>query len=370
MSLFTSSFKRLATIRYLKIYLVLMTLPIILLGIVNAVVDPFNIFDTHFFKTYQANERYVKIKHLIEQPQYDALLVGSSRIGTTSPAVLNQYMPETKAYNLTVAGGTVQDAKLMLGYLIEHQPIKVVYWQIDLTDMYSLDYQSSDYSVRHHPLVLNTNRWQYTFDYLTVLPINNLIGKIKNHYNQVPSMTYDFKGTGRWYVEHLEQAIAQNPEQYIKNQATFQDLNFNRSKKATKIKAALAAIAQVKAICDAKKVTLITFITPHNHRMLNGFELESYQSFLNGLAQITPFWNFATYNTYTLDDHHYYESSHYRETMAKLIAARIFDDPHVKIPNDFGYYVTKTNIETHLSLVEQNFNSHDSLIAPQLAKNN
>jgi hypothetical protein len=84
------------------------------------------------------------------------------------------------------------------------------------------------------------------------------------------------------------------------------------------------------------------------------FDTADYLDFIRQLADIWPFWDFSGYNSVTADDRNYYEWSHYRVTVAKYILARVFNDPSVAVPDDFGVFVTKDNIEAHLSELNEN----------------
>lgn len=54
------------------------------------------------------------------------------------------------------------------------------------------------------------------------------------------------------------------------------------------------------------------------------------------------------YNSITLNNCNYYESKHYRPHVGDMIAARIFLDKDKVVPDDFGVFVTKENIDKHI----------------------
>ena len=78
--------------KFLKVVLGLSFFVAILIGGVNYVVDPFNIFHTKFLKEqFQMNERFMKIEYLEENKnKYNSYMFGSSRIGTTPPNIIDK----------------------------------------------------------------------------------------------------------------------------------------------------------------------------------------------------------------------------------------------------------------------------------------
>jgi hypothetical protein len=92
--------------------------------------------------------------------------------------------------------------------------------------------------------------------------------------------------------------------------------------------------------------------------MMDMFDTADCLGFVKQLAEISPFWDFTGYNSITTDDRNYYEWSHYRVTVVKYILARVFNDPSVDVPDDFGVFVTQDNIEAHLEKLRENIVSY------------
>jgi hypothetical protein len=74
---------------------------------------------------------------------------------------------------------------------------------------------------------------------------------------------------------------------------------------------------------------------------MDTFLLEDYREYLRDISDITSFYDFTGYNSVTKDNCNYYEMSHYRPQVAKLIAAKIFNDKSIAVPSDFGKYIEK-----------------------------
>ena len=65
-------------------------------------------------------------------------------------------------------------------------------------------------------------------------------------------------------------------------------------------------------------------------------------------------------NTLATDlDKNYYEDSHYRPNVGNMIAAKIFKDKNINVPDDFGILVTKDNIDGHLKYLKKQIEKYD-----------
>jgi hypothetical protein len=82
--------------------------------------------------------------------------------------------------------------------------------------------------------------------------------------------------------------------------------------------------------------------------MMDTFYKDDYLNYLKSIAKITDFYDFSGYNSITTNNCNYYETSHYRPHIGELIAGRIFKDKNISIPNDFGTWVTKENVDKYL----------------------
>jgi hypothetical protein len=76
--------------------------------------------------------------------------------------------------------------------------------------------------------------------------------------------------------------------------------------------------------------------------------VEQFNAFKKQLSEVTDYFDFSGINSITSNNYYYYETSHYRYVVADMILARIFNDPPVSLPSDFGVLVTRANLEAHL----------------------
>lgn len=212
--------------RWINIVIYFVTLPVLALGILNFVIDPFSVFHSNIMPyDYEINERFNKIRHLDQHhSRYNSYLFGSSRTGTTSPDLVEHYIPGSKFYNLTVAGCNQYDNQLLLEYFLEKKyPIKHIFLQIDISDIYGYKAPEGNYNAKHHPHVTHTSTMAYYLTYLTILPVKRFIEKIKvNYFGEHKNyLRYDLTQSGRWYVDYLEEKIKKESRKIYTRAALF-----------------------------------------------------------------------------------------------------------------------------------------------------
>jgi len=335
----------------------------IVIALVNYGVDPFAIFWRNYHAIVQPSERYNKIKFLDKHhSNYNAYMIGSSRIGTTETNAIETYKPDLKFYNLTLGASTLRQHADVIRYMIEHQfPMKFIYLQVDVYDNFVTSRHSKETLLyRFAPPIGEGTTWSFYRDYLMSFPFADLQRQIKTDLKKEKhSVRYDFEKTGRWYFDQKEKTLQENPEEYIKNELSFHKRS---SKKLLASNAVLSsnlqALKEITELCQKNHIELVVFITPHNHVMLESIDFNAYQNFLLQLSEITPYWDFSGYNSVTLNNQNYYEHSHYRPHVGEWIAEKLFTTSSLSQPEDFGFFVTKDTIKDHLNQLKHQYESY------------
>jgi hypothetical protein len=346
--------------KWIKIFFGLSLFSMLFVGGINYIVDPFNIFHTKFFKEqFQINERFMKIEYLEENKnKYNSYMFGSSRIGTTPPNIIDKYFKDSKFYNFTISSANLYDYLMHLKYFLKNNyPIRNLYLQIDIDNMNSYSRSKSDYLSKLHPFVEEETLQSYYLSYLFGFFPFNIEGKIKSNINQKDPIGY-FIETGIWTRPLKEQRIKENPIKFIQEEISF-NVQKKRTLKNMELKNNSNALKEIVDLCTLNNINLIVFTTPHNKNMMDSFIIKDYLEFLKMISSFTSFYDFTGYNSVTTKNINYYESSHYREKVGILIAARIFNDKEVEVPQDFGVLVTKDNVDEHLENLRKQIEEYD-----------
>ena len=330
---------------------------------INYIVDPFDIFNSKFLKRpFQINERFVKVKFLEENHhKYNSYIFGSSRIGSTDPKFLEKYLPGSKFYNMTCSSADIYDHLVHLEYFIKQGwEIRNLYIQIDIENMSSFGKFESDYLRKLYPKVANRSLVSGYLDFLTNVFPENTKGKIKENFFKHSDTNYYTYTKGTWLREEFIQRIKNNCEKHIALERSFNTPR-NRILKSKKIPEMMAALKRIKELCRENNINLIIFITPHNQNLTDWFVIDDYMNFLEEMAKIVDYYDFSGYNSVTTNNCYYMEMSHYIPYLAKLVAARIFNDNSINVPEDFGKHITKNNVKEHIKKLRKEIIAHDAM---------
>lgn len=325
----------------------------------NYLIDPFNIFHTKFLKhQFQMNERFVKVEFLEKNHNnFNGYLFGSSRIGTTLPSSIEHYIPHSKLYNFTLSSANLYDYLIHLRYFIKAKyPMKTLYLQLDIDNMMYYGQNPDDYLSKAHPYTLKKSLALYYVQYLTGFFPFNSEGKINKNLNHTEGVSYHLNN-GTWSEDNKEIELLTNCQNYVESVEEFH-AKHTPVLKYTKAKENIEALTEIINLCKTNHIQLYLFTTPHNQNMMDTFYKDDYLNYLKDIVQISSFYDFSGYNSVSTNNCNYYETSHYRPLVGKLIAGRIFKDKEMSIPKDFGIWVTKQNINKHLQNLEKNILSH------------
>ncbi|MBU1667651.1 hypothetical protein KKC13_04475 [bacterium] len=357
--------------KWLKTVALFSFLNLAFLMLVNHAIDPFNIFHTKLFKEqFQINERFTKIEYLEKNHhKFNGYLLGSSRIGSTVPEDIEQYIPNSNFYNMTLSSATIYDYLVVLKHFINNNyPVKTLYLQLDIDHMSFYGNDDANYFSKFHPYTKDESLALFYLKYLLAFSPLNLKGKIMQ--NIQPSNLSDYHITsGIWTNVAKEEAIKKDCKAYIDNSSEF-NLDYRRVLNYTTSQQSMQDLQAIINLAKKHHIKLHIFTMPHNHNLMDTFQIEAYFAYLKDIAEMTDFYDFSGYNSVTNNDCNYYDISHYRPTVGKLIAARLFENPNIVVPQDFGIFVTKETIDERLKTLKKETyekdNSHHTNTPPTL----
>ena len=100
-------------------------------------------------------------------------------------------------------------------------------------------------------------------------------------------------------------------------------------------------------MCDESNVNLVIVTAPSYYEYLKCFSKEDILDFYTKMAEITPFWDFAS-SSISKEPRYFYDETHFRNAVGKMTIARMFNDISVYYPDDFGEVVTVENVKEHV----------------------
>ncbi len=280
------------------------------------------------------------VRHVVENPsRYDSFLFGSSRVGKIDVGLIQ----EGRFYNLyyaeAVPGEYLKDLKILLS-----EGVKIRNLLVGLDDFsYKVDPSAHLHDHLRHPYGTRMENFQFYLKYLLHIPRSSAI---KEYFKKSElEEFYDISNTGMILHRHVDDHIEKNIDKHIK------DKKFEKPFRYTgdRVIQTIAEIKEINQICQQEQIRLIIFINPIHMTTYLNCNVEQFNAFKEQLSEVADYFDFSGINTITKNNYYYYETSHYRYVVADLILARIFNDPPVSLPSDFGVLVTRTNLDAHLN---------------------
>lgn len=330
--------------------------------LVNYLINPYNIFSHtyegryNYFKPYVSSDRMTKF-YEAKNLHPSTLLMGTSRIGFFKSTYMSSYAPKP-IYNLALAGSSIYEQASYLEYMINHQNIKLVVWALDFYS-FNPDKKNED--------TFDINRLNKSFyysDYITSLlnyrTFEKSIQTIKENskYDYSQQLTRPlfeeaqyFNQQGQPYsYNEVNKNITATLNEY-KNHTQF--LKSTHFSNPHSIDPALKRVAYVINLCNEKHIPCIIYTSPvyvKHIDLIYSLNLgKTFNYWKRSLVTIHPYTDFCTYNSVTKNIMNFRDSSHIISDQGKIIFAKIFNDPKILVPQDFGYTITTQNITEHLN---------------------
>ncbi len=294
----------------------IMVIPWILFVLLCIYTDVFNVFHTKTVRKTKAsvNERFLKVKYLLENPEkYNALIFGSSRVGFISIPYLNQNT-DLHWYNMTYSQGLPNEHLGDLRILLEAGvPIKKVIIGFDDIELYVYPEEHLSQLQRKPYTEYVRLGWKFYIPYLTSFRFSVFKDVLRGEYK-----TEHFYGDGS-LISETETFL---PGEEDIDHPTCHDVPFHVS-----FETVLAQIKAIKDLCEEHDVEVIFMTNPLWKRTYIDACREGYLDFLREVATITPFVNFSCLNEITTDGRNYREGNHYQACVGLLMLSILLNAP-------------------------------------------
>ena len=322
-------------IKWFITFIIGVMLGFVLIASVNIFVDPFGAFGDpvldYWGYNFTNNPRIAKITYLDKHyKNYDSYIIGSSKTSSISPDLLNEYFPGSKFYNMMVYGADLYTTEHLFNYITENYNPKniVIHLGISELENYRKDVddikQLSNARFSGDPLLpfykdLVFANPQYSVsklssylarDYISFHNANNIFIPERGNYNKTARDAENIVN-----VRDYKNSIGGGS--FLSKQAPFEDIDHQLC---------VDAVANMKKYCDDNGINFIVISCPNYDTELLLHKAEKIKAYWIDLANITDFWNFSAYNTYSSDPRYFYDYAHYRNSLGELVLARMFSD--------------------------------------------
>lgn len=329
--------------RQLLIFILAIFSAIFIFAALNYFCNPFGAFENDFWFSYSMtrNPRTAKISYLeLYGENYDSFVVGSSGSSAFVTEKLEEVTGE-KFYNCFYYGADMKDVKDTVLYLKKFKPKQILF---PLTFSFAENYDTGedDLHYRMNYKASGKDRREYILDYL-FLDINYVLDlkKAKSEDSYIPKAfdvfvektgNYDKRVRDVEPIGDLNEYLKKYPEIII-------------GKEPVKMKYMNEFFEDLKYIldfCKAEDIEIKIILNPILETSFRSYSEEDKQEFIERLSEITDFWDF-TNSSISYDSRYFYDSSHYRNSVADMMVEKIYDVKNVYIPEDFGMFVKKNS---------------------------
>ena len=323
-------------------------------------VDPFNVFHVENIRLHgtQTNSNYIKMKYILNHKEdFDGyvFIFGSSRVGYINP----DKMPESKIFNMTYSDGIPAEHLANLHTFLKNNvhPSKI-YLGVDMGS-----YESSVADHINMPLrcpyeFLCNDPLHFFSLYMNPASTINVIASAFGEVQQVENSDGSFYRIGT--TIHYGRKTKFNWSSVRVSNAT-PPTNIKQ-----KINDTLRDIQELADICQTSGIDLVIFTNALYHITYISALRTSYLDFLEGLAEISDFWNFSSINDITMSNDLYLEPSHYKaEVGDMMIDAMCYGKADPKLQaQGFGFKVTRENVKDFIAMLKQQAESFTQKNSP------
>ncbi len=319
----------------------------------NFVVDPFGVFGDYFYNwfsfDYTNNPRVAKITYLDKHyNEYDSYIIGCSSTSSFPSEALNKYF-NAKFYNMIMYGADMLDVEKECKYILENYNPKNIVVNVYISNGEKYDEESDNITRNLHANVDGESKLSFYSRYLFLNPqyaFSKIRDRINDTYLTQPFDVFNV-ADGAYDKKVRDAEPIGNMDEYVEKYPVFTNYP-KESIKLTKIEPTVESIKKIKEMCEANNVNLLLVSAPTYYEYFNYFSKEDVSAFYKAIAEVSPFWDFAL-SSISLEPRYFYDETHFRNAVGNMMFARIFEDKDVYYPEDFGFYVTKDNVDKHLS---------------------
>ena len=340
--------------KWLVMFAVTVLIIAVLLCTFNVLTDPFGVFGDPLMNWYSYNitnnPRAAKIAYLDEHyGDYDSYIIGCSSTSSFPVDAFNEYL-DAKFYNLIMYGADMLDVEQTVDYIIENYTVENIVLNVYIDNGVYYGDEPNKYTHSMHPNVDGTSKLEFYSRYLFLNPeygVAKLKAKSDATWLSQSFNIFDTE-TGAYDKRRRDVEPISDLERYYKSYPIFTDYP-TASYTMPYTEECMASISNIVDACEENGVNLIVVTAPVYADWIKFFDMNDVKDFYTNLAEVTDFWDFS-YSSVSFEPRYFYDSTHFRNNVGYMAAARMFEDDSIYIPADFGHYVTADNVNEYMMM--------------------
>ena len=334
-------------------WIVLIIFSILTIGVVgtNFLIDPmWHYAHAHELNDVQKviNEREQKTAELkYEDSAYNTILIGSSRSTYISPKSFSKW----KVYNYSVANLSMREYQSMMLYAKKANDAPVERYVLGVDFFKSSEKEASiAQSIANYEAKVDSSFYR-TKNLFSLDLLDYSIDNIRLSYNNEISEDRLYNRNNMAFAKKLSEKETQNStsQKIIRFKKEFYGTNYTYYSRYKEI--------MQKVMLTSPSSEKIVYTTPISTELFKALVetdlLDEYELWLRDLVEVFGgVWNFMYPNSITNNIMNYFDGHHFYPEVGDQIAKRISSPNDQSIPNDFGVYVTKENIDEHIEYIK------------------
>ena len=319
-------------------------------GLFNVAADPFGVFGDRIMNWYAYdmtnNPRASKIAYLdMHHKEYDSYLIGCSKTSSIPTDKLNEYYGGARFYNMLMYGGDMYDISKTAEYVIENYEVRNIVLNIGLEEAARFNQTGHDIKDTLHAKVKGTSALSFYGRYFFANPeysFKKIAAYFKRSY--FPSVNDVFvPENGMYNKVHRDIEAIGNMGEYLAHNPGFdEEMGMVYM---SDMDQSVEAISGIKKLCEEKGITFMLMASPVYYKEVFLYPEEQLREYWRKIANVTDFWDFSGYSPIGADPRYFYDIYHFRNVVGEMMLARVFGDEKAYVPEGFGHYTTKENVD-------------------------
>lgn len=310
---------------------------------VNISTDPFGVFGDRHLHWWSYNEtqnpKVAKFQYLKQHHEdFDSYIIGGSEAGAYPVDAFNDFF-DARFYNLALYDADMRVSEQYCKYLLEHYEVKNIVLNVSLANGLSDNGKENGFLDAMPYQLSDESAFAYYRRYLFADPRygkEKLQCQSQNGYLRQDFDVFD-ANTGSFDTRQEDSVRIGDVPSYLQENANF-DYNAVPRHELTETEACMKRVAAIRELCDKHHVNLIVIAAPMYQGYVSRFDQGMVEAFYKKLAEVTPYWDFS-WSALSQDPRYFYDETHFRKFVGRMVAARITDAPSVYVPDGFGVYM-------------------------------
>ncbi len=336
--------KPLSSEKWLLLFFGTMLLIALLVAAFNILTDPFGAFGDPLLKWWSydmtMNPRVAKISYLERHAgEYDSFVLGASSSSSIPVGALNDRLGGS-FYNLFMYGGNMKAVEETARWALAQGEVKNVVLSVYIRSAVSGDYDAGSLTDGVHWRV-GGNPVGFWLRYLFADPrlgVDKLRAWKTDGYLQNASRVFDPE-TGSYDKSLRDAEPIGSLSDYLSREAYAGFTDYpTGSLTLDHLDECVAHVAAIRDLCAEKGAALTVVCPPMYGQYMSWFAEEDQAAFRRALAEVTDYWDF-TLSSVSWEPRYFYDETHFRNDLGRMMVARVTGDGSVWMPEDFGQYV-------------------------------